>query len=179
MRFAVALAVSAAVLIFVAAPSAGISAVRHFGAVKPQVATHRLDLSGAVISIREEFPDGWPIAQRTLLLRTASGRTREVRLQPGGGTAGNQSLNLFKVADDQYLIASEKDCVEFAPVGGTVRNCRVRPPCRDGNLIGPTFLGRFDWMNGYDPPKGDFGLGFRFLGFEDAAESQACSSGAH
>lgn len=169
--------ISTAALIFIAAPSVGSAAVRLFGPVKPQVATHRLGFSGAIVSIREEFPGGWPIAHRTLQLRTASGRTRQIRLQPGGGRAGNQSLNLFKVGEDHFLIASEKDCVEFDPVKGTIGNCATRPPCRDGHLVGPTFLGRFDWMNGFDPPKGDFGLGFRFLGFEDAAESQSCANG--
>lgn len=142
--------------------------------VKPQIATHRLGFSGATVSVREEFQRGWPIAKRTFSLTGANGRTRQLPLHAGGGAAGNQSLNLFKAADDRYLLTSEKDCVEFDPVRVRARYCEKRPPCADQVVQKATYLGRFDWMNGFAPPKGEFGLGFRFLSPEDAAESGSC-----
>ena len=39
---------------------------------------------------------------------------------------------------------------------------------------GLTYLGRFDWMNALDPPRGAFQFGFRFLPFTDADENGSC-----
>jgi hypothetical protein len=140
----------------------------------PQTASHLFGFSGATLSIREAYPQGWPVAQRTFLLRGPSGRRRGLPLHPGGGKAGNQSLNLFKADGDRYLLTSERDCVEFDPIRLTAGSCVAPPLCAGGHLVGATYLGRFDWMNGFDAPKGDFGLAFRFLGFEDADESGSC-----
>jgi hypothetical protein len=94
------------------------------------------------------------------------GRTLAIR----GGVSGGHVT-----ADDRYLLTSERDCVEFDPVQVKARYCVSRPPCAGQTVQNATYLGRFDWMNGFDPPKGGFSLGFRFLGFEDAAESGSCS----
>jgi hypothetical protein len=161
----------AAILLCLVSSEPALAAAPH---VQPQIAAHRLDFSGALISVREEFPRGWPIARRTFSLSGANGQKRQLPLHEGGGTAGNQSLNLFKVADDRYLIISEKDCVEFDPVRITARYCAHRPPCAGQTVSNATYLGRFDWMNGYDPPKGVFRLGFRYLGFDDAVEDGSC-----
>jgi hypothetical protein len=145
----------------------------------PQTAKHRLGFSGATISIREEYPPGWPIANRTFSLTGANGVRRSLPLHPGGGTAGNQSLNLFVTEGtdgDHYLLTSERDCIEFDPVRVTAKGCLKRPPCANNHLSGATYLGRFDWMNGIDPPKGEFRLAFRFLGPEDALESGSCAA---
>ncbi len=35
-------------------------------------------------------------------------------------------------------------------------------------------MGRFDWATGYDPPKGRFQYGWRFLPLEDGSEEPHC-----
>lgn len=147
-----------------------------------RVASHKLGFSGATLSIRESFGQtGWPIANRTFILIGANGHRRELKLARAGGTAGNQSLNLFwagKAGDvtgsDKYFVISEMDCVEFDPIRMEAKFCLTRPPCESGKVRGLVYLGRYDWMNGYDPPKGLFGWNFRFLPFTDAWESEAC-----
>lgn len=143
----------------------------------PHTASHRLGFSGATVAIREEYPNGWPVAERTFSLTGANGFTRRLPLHPAGGKAGNGSLNLFvRNGGDHYLLTGERDCVEFDPVRVTVKRCVERPPCANDHVTGATYLGRFAWMNGIEPPKGEFRLAFRFLGSEDALESGSCPS---
>jgi hypothetical protein len=138
-------------------------------------ASHKLEFSGATVAVRESYGQThWPIAARTLILTGPNGHTQKLRLHQGGGTARNSSLNLFAAADGRYFLVSERDCVEFDPIRVHATYCKVRPPCDGGAVHGPIYLGRFDWMNGYDPPKGAFGLAFRFLPFQDAVESESC-----
>jgi len=136
-------------------------------------ATHRLGFSGATITIREH---GLPVTNRTFVLRGASGGTARLRLAAGSRQEPSPSLNLFKFASDRYLLTSSSDCIEFDPIAVLARRCISMPPCRDGKVEGATYLGRFGWMNGYEPPRGEYTLRFRFLGFEDAAEDQSCAS---
>lgn len=125
--------------------------------------------------MRESYGQtNWPIAQRVFILTGPDGHTQNLRLHDGGGTARNSSLNLFVAADDRYLLVSERDCVEFDPIKLRAVYCKRRPPCDGGAVQGLIYLGRFDWMNGYDPPNGAFGLAFRFLPFQDALESGSC-----
>jgi hypothetical protein len=135
-----------------------------------QVASHRLGYSGATLTIRETFPDGWSIARRTFILKGADGRTRTLPLRPGGGAAANQSLNLFRRDQDSYLLLSDRDCLVFDPIKVTTSSCPARPPCENGHARAGTYLGRFDWMNAFDPPHGAFRLAWRYLPAEDAAE---------
>jgi hypothetical protein len=121
-------------------------------------ATHRLGFSGATITIREH------------------GLPARLRLAAGSRQEPSPSLNLFKFASDRYLLTSSSDCIEFDPIAVLARRCISMPPCRDGKVEGATYLGRFGWMNGYEPPRGEYTLRFRFLGFEDAAEDQSCAS---
>jgi len=92
------------------------------------------------------------------------------------GKAENESLNLFFDSKSQssFFLVSEKDCVQFDPVAVHAEYCTKRPACEKGHVAGLTYLGRFDWMNGNDPPKGTFGMAFRFLPLEDAWESGSC-----
>ena len=136
-------------------------------------ASHRLGFSGAVVSIIESNRR-WPVADRTFTLRGANGQVRRLPLHKGGGKAGNTSLNLFLADQDRYFVISERDCIEFDPIRVKVRYCSKRPQCNGGSISGPKYLGRFDWMNGYDPPKGSFQLAFRYLPAEDATESGSC-----
>jgi hypothetical protein len=137
------------------------------------VASYKLGFSGATVSIRETIRR-WPIGQRTFILKGANGHTKTLPLHEGGGKIGNDSLNLFWGGSDHYFLTSERDCVDFDPVTVSATECAKRPPCDGGAVHGLTYVGRFDWMNGFDPPNGVFRFGFRFLTSVDAAESQSC-----
>lgn len=139
-----------------------------------------LKMGRAVILVEEDYRNiAWPVSQRSFLLRGPNGHTVTLKLRAAGGHSGNTSLNLFKAGDERYLLTSERDCVEFDPIQVSARYCSEPPPCRAGRveLAGAHYLGRFDWMNGYDPPRGDFNLRFRFLPREDAVESGGCPAG--
>lgn len=139
------------------------------------VASYKLGFSGATVSIRENSRESeWPVASRTFILVGVDGRVLTLQLQKGGGLAENSDINLFSADLGNYLIVSERDCVEFDPVKLTARYCVNRPSCKSGKVQGLNYVGRFGWMNGYDPPRGTFQLGFRFLTVEDAVESGAC-----
>jgi len=140
-------------------------------------ASHLLEFSGAIVSVEEDYRHtAWPIARRIFLLKGANGRRIALRLHVGGGKAENDSLNLFRAANDSYFLTSERDCVEFNPVKVSAGYCATRPFCRARRIVGLSYLGRFDWMNGFDPPKGLFRLRFRYLSAEDAIENDSCPS---
>jgi hypothetical protein len=153
----------------------GVSVCNAQPVYQSRMAEHRLGFSGATVAIQESHSHHkWPVSDRTFILTGANGRVQKLMLHEGGGSAGNNSLNLYQSRQDRFLIVSERDCIEFDPVSVKAAYCKTRPPCRHGSLDGPTYLGRFDWMNGFDSPKGDFRFDFRFGPFEDAAESGAC-----
>jgi hypothetical protein len=137
-------------------------------------ASHKLGFSGAIVSITESNRRG-PVADRTFHLQGANGKNLYLRFHKGGGTMGNSSLNLFSGKSDQFFIVSERDCVEFDPVKVTSTFCSNRPPCNNGAVVGLKYLGRFDWMNAFDSPKGRFRYAFRYLPSLDASESGSCA----
>jgi hypothetical protein len=150
-----------------------------------RVAGHLLDFSGALVSIREDYTHTrWPVARRTFILRGANGHI--VRLALADGGAGElSSLNLYArnpghrgQRDGHYLVIGVRDCIDLDPVAVKAAFCAVRPTCQPGasGPSGLTFVGRFDWMNGFDPPRGEFHLDWRFLPFEDATEGSVCKS---
>jgi hypothetical protein len=138
-----------------------------------RTARHTFEFSGAVVAITQHSR-AWPIADRTLTVTGLDGRVLSLRLHRGGGTAGNASINLFVADGGLYYVLSERDCVEFDPVRFVARYCSPRPSCENGSVSGLTYLGRFDWMNGFDPPGRRFELAFRYLPAEDAVESRSC-----
>ncbi|PLR24978.1 hypothetical protein SGCZBJ_12120 [Caulobacter zeae] len=144
-------------------------------APRPKVfsASHQLGFSGALVTVREDYrATKWPVSSRTFVLRGASGKTLSLALANGG--AGDLStLSLYGNGDRFFLIGAI-ECVEFDPVMITAARCRTRPPCATFGREGVSFLGRFDWANGFDPPHGRFGLGWRFLPLEDASETSFC-----
>ena len=164
----------------VAAVSVSLLAVDVIGAAAGSLrqrrfhASHTLEFSGAIVSVEEDYRHVWPAAQRTFVLEGANGRTVLLQLHAGGGNAGNDSLNLYKETGQEYFLVSERDCVEFDPVKVRAKACAIRSTCHAGNGVGLEYLGRFDWMNGFDPPLGRFELRFRFLSREDAAEGGSC-----
>src|ERR1700733_9215624 len=71
----------------------------------PQIASHKLDFSSAIIAIRESYDHTkWPIGSRKFLLTGANGRTQSLPLQPAMGAAGNSSLNLFSDGHNHYFL---------------------------------------------------------------------------
>lgn len=93
-----------------------------------------------------------------------------MKLQDGGGYARNNSLNLYHWDQDSFLLVSERDCVAVDPIRGALNQCRRTAACARSR----TYLGRFDWMNGFDPPHGRFGFRWRFLPAYDAVENGGC-----
>jgi hypothetical protein len=68
------------------------------------------------------------------------------------------------------LLVSERDCVAVDPIKGTLNQCHRSLACGPSR----TYVGRFYWMNGFDPPHGRFGLKWRFLPAYDASEIGGC-----
>lgn len=130
-----------------------------------RVADHKLGFSGATVSVREDHRHTkWPAAERAFTLVGANGERRQLPLR-----TGSASLNLWEIADDRYVLTGEGDCIQFDPIRVRARYCAKPPPCVNGAVTDARFIGRFDWMNGYDPPKGEFHFDFRFGPFQDAA----------
>jgi hypothetical protein len=126
-----------------------------------------------------------------LFLRAPNGRRLTIRLRDSRD--GNHGASLYQSEDDRYVFLSRSDCIEVNPFALTARSCRIAAPVEPANgretdqrclaranprgilrrtVHGrpPIYLGRYDWMNGYDPPDGRFGLGFRYLHLGDAGE---------
>ncbi|AYV46632.1 hypothetical protein CFHF_21825 [Caulobacter flavus] len=136
-------------------------------------ASHQLGFSGAVVTVREDYrATKWPVSRRTFVLHGASGRTVSLALA-NGGASNLSTLSLYGDGGRFFLIGAV-ECVEFDPVAVTAARCRKRPPCAAFGREGVSFLGRFDWANGFDPPYGHFGLRWRFLPQEDASETSFC-----
>jgi hypothetical protein len=135
----------------------------------PLIASADLGFSGAVLTIRSSGIEARTgVDHRTLILITANNRRFTKVLNDGGGRLRNWSLNLYSIGQNKFVILSEKDCVSIDPVKGLVASCQIQKPCSP--QLGPdaVFLGRFDLMNGFDRPRGTFGLGFRYLPSYDA-----------
>jgi len=139
------------------------------GVGPPLIASADLGFSGAVLTIRSSgIEPRTGVVHRTLILRTANNRRFAKVLNDGGGRLGNWGLDLYSVGQDKFVVLSEKDCVSIDPVNSAITSCPIQKPCSP--KLGPeaVYLGRFDWMNGFDRPSGTFGLGFRYLPFYDA-----------
>ena len=80
-------------------------------------------------------------------------------LYDGGGYARNNDLNLYFVSQGRFLLVSERDCVQIDALKAILKRCL--PAHTDTRT--PTRVGRFGWMNGFDPPHGTFRYAFRFL----------------
>jgi len=137
----------------------------------PEVASAWLGASGATLLVRS-VDDRWRrgTAHRRLTLSLPSGKRRSTALHDGGGAAENQALDLYHAGQERFLLVSERDCVDIDAANGRLTQCQKPAACS----IHRTYLGRFDWMNGYDPPKGHFGLRWRFLPAYDALENGGC-----
>jgi len=98
----------------------------------------------------------------TLIL--PGGTKRSLPLQDGGGVVGNNALSLYFEGHESFLLLSEKDCVHIDALKAIFKRCQ---PAR-ANAQKLVRVGRFDWMNGFDPPHGAFRFAFRFLPAWDA-----------
>jgi len=145
-----------------------------------RVASHRLGFSGATVSVREDYSHTkWPVAHRYFLLKGANGRVVTTPLRDGGASELSE-LGLYanesSGGGDFWLIGG-RDCLRFDPVNLKVSKC-VPPPCVRGRRTSQnlTYVGAFDWANGFDPPKGRFQFGWRFLPPEDGSERSGCAA---
>jgi len=133
-----------------------------------QTATAGLGEAGGSLSIRAiDDPDRPGTARRTVILLGANGVRRTIPLHDGWGRVGNAAINLFKVDQSHFRLVSERDCFDIDGVQARLTACPVRPPCRVAS--GEVFMGRFDYMNGFDPPHGRFRYRFRYLPSDDVA----------
>jgi hypothetical protein len=140
-------------------------------ATVPQVASAPLGFSGATLSVRSvDDPRRRGSSHRTVTLTLPSGQSRTLELNDGGGLAGNNALNVYYIHQDNFLLVSERDCVAVDPMNGSLNQCRRATACGRSRV----YIGRFDWMNGFDPPRGRFGLRWRFLPAYDAGENGGC-----
>jgi len=150
-----------------------------------RVAAHKLGFSGATLSIREDYSHTrWPVAHRTLELRGPDGRAVHFRLHDGGASELT-SLSLYhrdhmerdatgRPIGGEFILIGARDCVTIDPVFQVVAACAARPPCEGQSRAGLNYMGRSDWANGFDPPKGEFQFGWRFLPLEDGTEDPHC-----
>jgi hypothetical protein len=137
-----------------------------------------------LVSVKEDYRlTKWPVAHRSFLLRGADGRVVSLPLAGAGPDSGPLGLYKREVVetdgngapvDGEYVLLGVHDCVGFDPVGVTAKRCLARPPCKGVRRAGLIYLGRYDWANGYDPPHGRFGFGWRFLSFEQGSENAFC-----
>ena len=140
-------------------------------AAAPEVASASLGFSGATLSVMSvDDPRRRGTSHREVTLTLPSGKTRAFDLKDGGGLVRNNSLNLYHVDQDSFLLVSERDCVAVDPIKGALIQCRKAEACKPSRM----YLGRFDWMNGFDAPHGRFGYRWRFLPSYDALESGGC-----
>jgi hypothetical protein len=155
-----------ALLLLLAVPS---NASKSWRPVAPETAQAWLGVSGAILSIRSvDDPRRRGTAHRRLILTLPSGARRTLPLQDGGGYAGNSELNLYHVKQHDFFLISERDCIEIDPIRGALHQCGRVSACRRQR----TYVGRFGWMNGFDPPRGAFSYRFRYLPAYDALNSR-------
>jgi len=142
-----------------------------------QTATADLGFSGVRISVTSTFPVlSAGIDRRLLTVIGPSGVRRVAHLHAGGVYVGPSSLNLYYLGDDNFAVLNPVDCVIIDAIHVRLRKC-APPPCAAKHASG-TYLGRWDWMNGFDRPKGEFALRYRYLPFYDAAEDLTCPTKA-
>lgn len=148
------------------------AAAKAWGALPVQTATAPLGFSGAMLSVQERTDHNRVgTSFRKLILTLPSGASQSMTLNDGGGQIGNNSLNLYLDQQDLFLLVSEKDCVQIDPFAlDMLKTCVSTSACPGKR----EYLGRFDWMNGYDPTRGDFRIAFRYLPQYDATESGGC-----
>ena len=151
------------------------------------VAATTLTFSNLRIAIEETLTSLSPWrSNRTLLLTSPAGQQRRIPLS--SLTNGGGSISLYALREG-YILLGENDCIVLDDVRLTTRSCVSRGTeggidqrCEahrqlDGVLRRtadgrwPIYLGRFDWMNGFDPPDGRFGYAFRYQTLEHALES--------
>jgi hypothetical protein len=144
----------------------------HWRPVPPVAAKAWLGFSGAILTIQSfDDPKRPGTARRRMILKLPNRVLNKVTLQDGGGHAGNNALNLYRMSNsDNFILVSEQDCQIIDPIKGGLKGCKKEKVCKEGKA----YIGRFDWMNAYDPPDGEFRFGFRFLPAADAWENGGC-----
>lgn len=130
---------------------------------RTETATALLGRTGATLTVRSvDDPQRPGTVRRTAILVGSNGVTRTMRLNDGGGLVGNTSINLIAIhPGDDFKLVSQRDCVDVDPVHASLTACPVREACRA--QANETYVGRWDWMNGFDPPHARFTFRFRFL----------------
>jgi len=159
---------SALLMTFCASP---VSAVTRMGKV-------HLGFSGATLAISTSVSSykTW-LEHRQLTLIEPDGKQRIMTLKDASPKLGNQSLSLYHQDknDFEFVLIGDTECVEIDPIRAVLRQCTSPHPHCQAPPKSTQYIGRFDWMNGYNPPHGVFTYDFRFLPSYDAAASVSCS----
>lgn len=182
----------AAIAIAVSSPAIASTRTSQVAAGQTHIATATLGFSNVAASIEETVTSLRPWqTRRRLIMVSPAGRRRAIPLH--NATNGSVSTNLYGLENGQYLLLSRFDCIELDTIRLAARSCAVAQRrglrstdqrclarTEDNGAIErnrrgrwPLYLGRFDYMNGFDPPHGEFGNRFRYLGAEGASEDQA------
>lgn len=130
---------------------------------KPEVAKMTLGSSRAVLAVTT-FDDRLRpgTSRRMMSLTSSDGRSGSLRLRDAGGSVGNDSLSLFHLNGPRYRLLSERDCLDMDAELATLARCSAR--LKGDYCAGDvgTFIGAFNWMNGFDP-DGAWTYRFRYL----------------
>jgi hypothetical protein len=130
-------------------------------------ATASLGAAGGSLTISSSDDPRRPgTSRRTVVVVDADGATQTLNINDGGGHAANNAVNLYKVDQSHFRLVSQRDCVYVDGVRARLTICPVREVCR--TFPGETYIGRFDWMNGFEQPHAQFRYRFRFLPAHDA-----------
>ncbi|MBX3562022.1 MAG: hypothetical protein KF780_09450 [Sphingomonas sp.] len=151
------------------------------------IAETTLSFSNVRLAIEETLTNLAPLrSNRVLTLTSPAGQQRRIPLSSlsnGGG-----GMNLYALQDG-YILLGENDCIALNDITLETRSClsretetgvdqRCEAHRQPDGVLGqtsnghwPIYLGRFDWMNGYDPPDGRFSYALRYQTLESALES--------
>jgi len=110
--------------------------------------------------------------RRTLVFHSPTGRTRVVVLtnRAMSGSALRVYYARHSLADarlgfswNQFIFIGQSDCITLETVKFRVLPCTMAAGQALRRRKDARYLGRFDFANGFDPPKGRFGFNLRFL----------------
>lgn len=151
-------------------------------------ASTRLPETNVVIILREIADVVPPIrSRRSMTVIEDGGSPINVELSEGGRT--NSSTNLYRISAREFAVVSREDCQIVNTTPLSVRSCAVPPKAEttdqrclsrsvptgaltmktNATQKDPTYLGRFDWMNG-SVPEGGIGIGYRYYSKDRAKE---------
>ena len=110
--------------------------------------------------------------RRTLIFHSPAGRTRVVVLK--NTEMSGSALRVYYVPHslrdtrlgfswDQFVFIGTSDCITLETVKFRIMPCTMTAGDALRRRRDASYIGRFDFANGFDRPKGRFGYNLRFL----------------